>query len=224
MVNYSEAFKRPFQNFGKLLLGLVFSFIPIVNFIATGYGLECARTASKKKFKLPEWENFGKLFVDGLLAVLITLIYFMIPAVLAGIAFIMIIVKMGLFNLANKIDITAIDYVNPAIINMIMPYIVLLIIAGLLFIFAFYISYMGLMEFAINKKFSKAFDFRKILRKAFTGKYFSVFFITMVYSAIVLLALFLVSTYIPIIPVIFASWMLTITIYTLFGELYSELK
>ena len=86
MVNYNIAFKRHFTDIKKLIIGLIIGIIPIVNFIATGYHLECAKTAMNKKFKLPDWKNFGKLFVNGFLASVITFIY-LLPAILKTIRF-----------------------------------------------------------------------------------------------------------------------------------------
>src|SRR3989344_5954514 len=82
MVDFVKAIERPFTNFKKFMLGLLFSLIPIVNFIAMGYELECAKTASKKQFQLPEWKNYGKLFKRGFLQLCIALLYMVIPGIL----------------------------------------------------------------------------------------------------------------------------------------------
>jgi hypothetical protein len=54
MVDYTVSIKRPFSDFKKLLIGIVLSIIPIVNFIALGYQLNCAKTAMKKKYEHPD--------------------------------------------------------------------------------------------------------------------------------------------------------------------------
>lgn len=85
MVKYAEAIKRPFSDWKKLGIGGLMYLIPLVNIItglfAYGYGLLCAKTAKEKK--LPEWKNWGDLFVKGLLAAIIGIIYF-IPAAIVG--------------------------------------------------------------------------------------------------------------------------------------------
>ena len=87
MVNYGQALKRPFTNIGRLVILFILYLIPIVNFIAFGYFLECAKIAKEKK--LPELKNYGSLFVRGLLSLIIGLIYFLpalIIMVITGVA------------------------------------------------------------------------------------------------------------------------------------------
>ena len=49
VANFGEAIKRPFTDLKILLIGIVLSIIPIVNWFTFGYFLECARTTGKKK-------------------------------------------------------------------------------------------------------------------------------------------------------------------------------
>jgi len=42
MVDYGGAFKKPFQDITKLVIGIVLMIIPIVNFLAMGYFIETA--------------------------------------------------------------------------------------------------------------------------------------------------------------------------------------
>lgn len=51
----------------KLLLGAVISVIPFLNFAAIGYGVQIARNVAEGQERpLPEWDDLGKLFLDGL--------------------------------------------------------------------------------------------------------------------------------------------------------------
>src|SRR3989344_4340165 len=92
MPNFEIAIKRPFSDAKKFAKGFLLYVMPFLNIItgifATGYGLECARTAAKKKFSLPEWKNFGALFFDGLTAFVIGIIY-ALPAILSILAVIL---------------------------------------------------------------------------------------------------------------------------------------
>ena len=88
MVNFEGAIKRPFQDFKKLGIGLLVYFVAMIpfigwlaSFLGMGYGLECAKTAMKKNYKLPEWTDLGNLWIKGFLYFLIGLIY-MIPLAL----------------------------------------------------------------------------------------------------------------------------------------------
>jgi len=67
-MEFEIAFKKPFTNFKKLLIGILISILPIVNLFATGYLLQVAKSTIKKKKELPEWSGWGDLFVNGLIA------------------------------------------------------------------------------------------------------------------------------------------------------------
>lgn len=66
----------------KLGVGAVISMIPIVNFAAFGYQVKIARNVWRGEERpLPAWNEFGKLFVDGLRIVGAMLVY-MLPIIL----------------------------------------------------------------------------------------------------------------------------------------------
>lgn len=79
MVDYVEALKRPFLDIQKFLIGSVLGIIPLVNFIVTGYSLVCTGFTEVKveKDTLPEWENYGNLFMKGLVVALIGFLLFL---------------------------------------------------------------------------------------------------------------------------------------------------
>ena len=81
-MEFSTALKRPFSDLKTFIIGSALSILPIINFFAFGYILEAAKLTLKKKNTLPEWNNWGNLFVKGLLSVLIGFIY-MIPGMIA---------------------------------------------------------------------------------------------------------------------------------------------
>lgn len=66
----------------KLLLAVVVSIIPIVNFALAGYLIVIMRNVSERNPQpLPEWDNFGDKFLKGLILVVAGLIYFL-PALI----------------------------------------------------------------------------------------------------------------------------------------------
>lgn len=69
----------------KVLAGAGISLVPILNFATTGYMLDTMeRIRTNQTPPLPDWsENIGKFFTDGLMLVLINLIY-SIPAIVLG--------------------------------------------------------------------------------------------------------------------------------------------
>jgi hypothetical protein len=73
MVDFVEALKRPFSDGRKFLIGIVLGMIPLVNFIVIGYKLVSTGFTSVKVEKdgLPEWRNYGDLFIKGLISAII---------------------------------------------------------------------------------------------------------------------------------------------------------
>ncbi len=66
----------------KVLIGGVVAIIPIVNFAAYGYLIQVLRnTRDGQPQPLPEWDQFGQYFMDGLWLFLINLVY-SIPLIL----------------------------------------------------------------------------------------------------------------------------------------------
>ncbi len=60
----------------KILIGGIITLIPIVNFIAIGYGLRVLRNVSRGDAKpLPEWDDWGGDFVRGALIFVAGLVY-----------------------------------------------------------------------------------------------------------------------------------------------------
>lgn len=74
----------------KVLIGGLVSFIPIVNFAAIGYMIQVIRNVrAGQALPLPEWDNFGQYFMDGLWIFLIFLVWsipIIIVACLQGVA------------------------------------------------------------------------------------------------------------------------------------------
>ena len=68
----------------KILIGGVVGFIPIVNFASIGYMVQIIRNVRDgQALPLPEWDEFGKLFMDGLWVFLIFLVW-SIPIILVA--------------------------------------------------------------------------------------------------------------------------------------------
>ena len=208
MVDFIKAIERPFTDFKKFMLGLLFSVIPIVNFIAMGYELECAKTANKKQFLLPEWKNYGKLFKRGLVSFCISVIYLVIPLLL-------IIAGLGraLLEMFKENP-------NPEIlVQVVIQNWIVLLIAFLLLIFVSYVLYSANINYAIKGRFKDGFSL-DVFRKAFTWKYFMVWFIGIFYYLFWVLLL----SFIPYVGGVIAGFIGGVTLFTLLGQLYSEIK
>ncbi|MEW6063328.1 MAG: DUF4013 domain-containing protein [Nanoarchaeota archaeon] len=217
MVDYTSAIKRPFSDFKKLSIGALMYLIPLINIITglfgSGYNLNCAKTAMRNENKLPEWKNFGSLFLKGLLVFVITLIY-MIP-----------LIAVSIFTLGSAIlNAIAGDIQNLGTIS---GGLVIFFVIALL---TFYILPMAILFFADKEKFSAAFRSGGILRKAFSGKYFVAWLLTALYFFLVSVVAALINTLtavtiiIPFIVNAYVSIILGITGFTILGEVYSEIK
>lgn len=83
-MDIGRAFNYPRNDPGwivKLLIFAVCTMVPIVNFAAFGYMLEAVRRVARgDEATLPEWDNFGGYFVDGL-RVFVTMLVYAIPLI-----------------------------------------------------------------------------------------------------------------------------------------------
>jgi hypothetical protein len=79
MVDFVEALKRPFLDLQKALIGVLLGSIPLVNLTVLGYTLVSSGFTKEKveKNSLPEWTNYGDLFMKGLVAALIGFLLFL---------------------------------------------------------------------------------------------------------------------------------------------------
>ena len=210
MGHLTEALKRPFGNFTKLIIGIVLNLLPIVNFLAYGYELRCANTAMKNKIQLPKWEKFGDLFVTGLLSFIIQFIYYLpglilIGLSLAGSAFEMI----KYFAQSGMMDPQYLF--NEANIGLLVAGIILLFLGG-------WNGLSGLVRYSQNYKFGDGFG-GEVWRKAFKWKFFGTIVAMLIYGAI----LTAILGYIPVVGNAISGFIFGITIMTAIGLIYKKL-
>jgi hypothetical protein len=236
MVNYEEAIKKPFTDLAKLVIGVVLSLIPIIQWFAKGFILECSGLGkTKPSKKMPEWKNWGQLFIKGLVLDIIMLIY-AIPAILvfvlgagltisslfnafmtkaipsetwasigAGETSLRIVGKLILQNLALSL---------PAIIQLTPVF----IFAFILLLIGFYLAPMAVLNYVKTNKFGEAFSLGKIWKKAFTGKYFTVWLVTIILTVFI-------TTILSLIPIVgwgAAFFISGVIAYSLYGQVYRE--
>lgn len=86
-MDYGKSFTYMFEEdnwITKFLIGIVVNIIPIVNFAAMGYVLEIVKNVRDgSQQPLPEWDDFGGLFINGIKFLLGTLVY-ALPAILVS--------------------------------------------------------------------------------------------------------------------------------------------
>jgi len=217
MVDYNNAIKRPFSDIRKLSIGALMYLIPLVNiitgFFGSGYNLNCAKTAMRNDKNLPEWKNFWTLFINGFLVFIITLIY-IIPLIVVSI----FTVGSAIFSLI----VGNIQNLGTIGIGLIIFFIVALL--------TFYILPMAILFFVDKGRFGAAFRFFEILRKSFSGNYFVAWLLTALYFLLVSVVAAIINTLtaitivVPFIVNAYVSIILGITGFTIFGEVYSEIK
>ncbi len=182
---FLDAIKRPFTDWSKLLIGIIISIVPIVNFMAMGYEIRCAKTASLKK--LPKWDKFGQLFISGVLSAIILLLY-VLPGLIIfgaalGTAFISIIPELQNMDFANVIS--SLDLGFAAGIFMVLG-LVLLILGGL-------VGSSGLIKYSQRLRFADAFS-GEAFRKAFTGRFLWTWILVGIYGIV----LSIIFSWIPV--------------------------
>ncbi len=154
-MNYSEALSFVFEDEEWLKKMAIGGFIALVSFYAglvfifgfflVGYYIGVMRLVmAGDENPLPDWSDTSKLFVDGLLGAIISLVYVIICGGLCA---------LFIVNLANS------PYTSDA------EMVVGCVVAGFATFFAltFFINY-GLMQFALTESFSAAFSFPDMLR------------------------------------------------------------
>ncbi len=209
MIDYIRAIKRPFSDSKKLLLGLLFSVIPIVNFIGSGYQLECCRSAYKNKLVLPEWKNYGELFIRGMLNGVIWIIY-SIPVM---IVFFYVIGK-SIFTLANLYEADTSVFLAE-LIRSVGYSLIAIVLLGIL---TTYVCYYASVRFAMNYKFKEAFEFKEILKGIFRKEYFFAWLVAGIYSLIIGLLLGII----PFLGSGIAGFLSGVTFMTVLGQVYKE--
>lgn len=204
MVDYRKALKRPFSDIKKLLIAILISIVPIVNFMFTGYILDVAKTAMKKKYELPEW-NYKTNFVQGFISLIISLVY-MIPFLVLVLLAILVVVLLK--------DKTL--------------WIVLVILIFIIAAVIYSIYLVGVtMRYAETRKFKSAFEISKIAKKVFHGKFLVTLFVAGILSVgiAVLVSMLSALVIIPFVSLVISmaiGTVISIFMYTALGQAYAE--
>jgi len=158
-----NAIKRPFADWSKLIIGILISIIPIVSFITMGYQIRCAKTASLKK--LPKWDKFGQLFITGVLAVIILLIYTLPGIIIFGAA-----LGTALFSFIPELQTTDLTSVlSSADIGFAAG---IFMVLGIVFLgLGSLVGSSAMIKYSQRLKFKDAFS-GETFRKAFSVKFF----------------------------------------------------
>jgi hypothetical protein len=237
MVKYEDSIKKPFTDISKLIIGIIVSSIPLINWIAKGFIIESSGMGkTKPSKKMPKWGDWSSLFFKGFAAYAITFIY-AIPAILVFLVAIAIaalsfytgagtLMQEGLVSsimtgelssgIIRQIISENLYAVLPAIIA-VLP--IILLWAALLLI-AMYLTPVAVLNYLQNGKFSKAFDIEYIVKKSLTGKYLGVWIVAGIITAFSTAILNLI----PLIGVQIAFFISGVISYSLYGNALRETK
>ncbi len=195
----------------KILIGGIINIIPIVNLISFGYLLKVMKGSIDGKPGLPKWDDWGNLFMNGLIAAIIGLIYMIIP--------ILIFLISG-----GSIVAAALSGDTGLLMGAIAGAMGGILIALLLVLIFGFLLPMALSMYVRENNFGAALRFNEVISriKSVFGDYLTVY--------IVVIALFFILGVLNGIPVlgtlimIFGSFYIGAVAYNMFGEVCARSK
>lgn len=140
----TEALAAPFSGRGilKLLIGSILSVIPVISFFAEGYRYNLIRNGIAGKIEMPEWCDWGELFIKGLQFFVVKIIY-LIPVLLFS-----LLLFLTIYYTRSGYDL--------------LPSFTVFILA--IYAACYFFLPMGLANYAATGEFSKAFQLGKIVQ------------------------------------------------------------
>jgi len=204
MVNYTEAIKRPFQDLKKLAIGVVLTIIPVVNLVVMGYVLQNAKSAMKKNYKLTEWGNWWGLFVTGLLALVISVVYAIPFLVVLFFTVGTAIVQRAVMPMGTLTNLPTLG-----------AGFVVALIFGLI---TAYFTPAAVLNYVTKNKFSAAFEFSEIKKRVFKTEYLAAWLVGGIYGGVV----FMVLSFIPVIGILLGAFVVQLTFYTMVAEAWAS--
>lgn len=161
-MNINKAFSFPFEDkqwISKLGIGAVIGMVPILNFAWNGYLVGILRNVmSNAEEPLPNWDNFEKKFMDGLILFAVGLVY-SLPILLVA------CLPMGIMGISGAISGNG-DFQNVGEALAGIGGIVGLCLVGLFFVYVIFLSIVYpaiLVLFAREGTFASCFKFREVI-------------------------------------------------------------
>lgn len=191
----------------KIIIGGILLIIPIVNFIPFGYALGVMKGAIEGKPSMPEWTDWGNLFVKGLLAFVIAIIYMLIPIIVLA--------------LSAGGAVAAVISGNMAVATGALGGIIIGLLLALIMIFLFY---MGIGMYVKTDSIGAAFKFGEILAriKSVFGDYLATFIVILILEIVV--GIFNVIPLLGFLIQIFGGFYVSVVAMNMFGKLYAQSK
>jgi Protein of unknown function (DUF4013) len=155
----SNAIKYPFADFRKILiLGifLILSFLIIPGFLFLGYLFRTLKKSMGGSDELPEFDEWGEMFIDGLKVLIVLMVYSIVP-----IALILVGMWTSLLPIiaTSNIGLTELPTISFGVISS------LSIIGGILAIIISFFIPVILANMAYYGELKYAFNFNKLFQK-----------------------------------------------------------
>ena len=211
-MNLERAISYPFDDeewLKKILIAGVINVVPIVNFAGWGYALQAGKNVIEgQETPLPEWDDFGDFFVQGLLAFLAALIYAIPLGLLSCVMGVVdSVATAGPMGEAARLTIGLISFCF-----------------GLIwFLYGLLVDFVlpaALTKYVLSKEFADFFRFGEIFRYIGDnlGNYVIAFLVTIVVSVVAAL----VGTLACLVGLLFTiPWAMLIIVH-LFAQVYNE--
>jgi hypothetical protein len=162
MFDVGRAIKRPFSDIKTLIIGIILGFIPFVQLLALGFALRSGKKASQGDFTLGEFDDWGGLFMKGLIAAVIAVVY-MIPAgIVFGLTMALSFGAMMTALFSGDVSALSGAMLAGGVGGIVMT---------LLYLIAGYLLPMALLKYANEGSIGAAFGFGDIIHKALNVEY-----------------------------------------------------
>ncbi|MBT4174420.1 DUF4013 domain-containing protein [archaeon] len=169
-----KVIRRPFLDVKNLVIGCVLNNFFIINFFASGYILKCVKLTLDGNYDLPEWDNWGDMFLGGFFQFLIGLIW-LIPALFFISIYILMVVLAMLASGGNQPELF-------------MGFTAVISLIGFVLLFlTLYILPAAIVRFVDKDNFGAAFEFIAIIKKSLTLKYFVAWILSCIIVLIVII-------------------------------------
>ncbi len=155
-MDYGKSFTYIFEDekwVSKFLVGVLITLVPIVNFATYGYMIQLLKNVRDgEEYPMPEWDEFGKFFVDGLKFLAGFLVY-MIPVFL--LSFVIMVFAIAMDATGSSGDAFGVAMMLVSCLTMLFVFLPMLLYPAL------YIQYAKDDQISDMFKFSEMWDLIK---------------------------------------------------------------
>lgn len=194
----------------KVLLGGLLGTIPVICFFTWGYYIKVLRVAIGGTSQLPKWDDWGNLFISGLSVFIISVVYYLIPFIIA------VISVGGILITAITTGDVGLDVIGAAMGGFALSFI-------LIFVSSFLLP-MALAMYAKEDSMGAAFRFGELLSriKSVLGDYVIVFIV--VFILFTVLGMIANIPFLGFLIFIFGKFYLFIVAADMYGKIYTQSK